>query len=67
MIRSRLTNDVVAEKSENFIDVNFLDDVPESFDNVLDCFLAYSFVAETLNAWSPVGQNIYRQELNLRV
>lgn len=35
-----LTDDVVTHETQHLVDVNFLNDVPESFDNILDTFLA---------------------------
>lgn len=36
------TDYIIFQKAHNFIDIYILDNVPESFHYVLDCFLAYS-------------------------
>lgn len=35
-----LTDNVVSHETQHFVDVNFLDDVPKPFDNILYTFLA---------------------------
>lgn len=54
-----LTDDIVSQKPENSVDVDFFDYVPESLDNVLNCFLTDSLVAEALNAWSSIRKNVW--------
>lgn len=48
-------DDVVPQESEDFIDVDVFDDIPESLNHILNCLLANSLVAEALNARRSIG------------
>lgn len=55
-----LTDNVVLEKPEHFVDVDLLNDVPEPFHDILYRLLAHTLIAEALNARSAIGQNVGR-------
>jgi hypothetical protein len=51
---SILTDYVIAQEPQHLINVDLLDDVPESLDNILNGLLTDTLVAEALNARSTV-------------
>lgn len=62
-----LTDDVVAKESQNSVDVDLFDDIPESLDYVLNGLLTNAFVAEALNAGSSIRQNVWRLNSEARL
>lgn len=49
------TDNIIAQETHHLIDVDVLDDVPESLHDVLDGLLAGTLVTESLDAGSAVG------------